>query len=46
MHPAGGIIEFLTSRCDPTVNLYASYLVVDGDAIIDRSPIDARGYGV
>jgi len=44
--PAGGVIEFLTSHCDPTVNLHASYLVVDGDAIIDCSPIVARGYGV
>jgi len=42
--PVGATIELLTSHCDPTVNLYASFLVARGDEIVDEWPIMARGY--
>ncbi len=38
----GATIEFLTSHCDPTVNLHAAYQVVRGDEIVDVWPIRAR----
>ena len=38
----GSIIEFLTSHCDPTVNLYSVFHVVRGDEVIDVWPIKAR----
>jgi 3-hydroxy-D-aspartate aldolase len=38
----GSTIEFLTSHCDPTVNLYSAYHVVRGNEVIDVWPIDAR----
>lgn len=38
----GSIIEFLTSHCDPTVNLYSAFHVVRGDEVIDIWPIRAR----
>ena len=41
----GETIEFLTSHCDPTVNLHAQYQVVRGDRVVDVWPIVARGYG-
>ena len=41
----GDTIEFLTSHCDPTVNLHARYRVVRGDRVVDVWPIVARGYG-
>jgi 3-hydroxy-D-aspartate aldolase len=40
--PLGTTIEFLTSHCDPTVNLYAAYRVVREDEVIDLWPIQAR----
>jgi len=40
----GATIEFLTSHCDPTVNLYPAFDVVRGPEIVDRWPILAR-YG-
>jgi 3-hydroxy-D-aspartate aldolase len=36
-------IEFVTSHCDPTVNLYDWYHVVRGDILVDIWPVDARG---
>lgn len=39
----GAHIEFVTPHCDPTVNLYDRYHVVDGDALVDIWPIEARG---
>ena len=39
----GDRIEFVTSHCDPTVNLHSVYHVVDGDTLVDIWPIDARG---
>ncbi|PMS23326.1 alanine racemase [Trinickia dabaoshanensis] len=41
--PLAARIEFTTPHCDPTVNLYDRYHVVDGDTLIDIWPIDARG---
>jgi len=38
----GATIEFVTTHCDPTVNLYSAYHVVRGDAVIDIWPIRAR----
>ena len=38
----GATVEFLTSHCDPTVNLYGAFHVVRGDEVIDIWPIRAR----
>ena len=38
----GATIEFLTSHCDPTVNLYSAFHVVRGEEVIDVWPIRAR----
>jgi 3-hydroxy-D-aspartate aldolase len=38
----GSTIEFLTSHCDPTVNLHSAFHVVRGDEVIDIWPIRAR----
>ncbi|HZT18295.1 MAG TPA: DSD1 family PLP-dependent enzyme [Dongiaceae bacterium] len=38
----GATIEFLTSHCDPTVNLYGAFHVVRGDEVVDVWPIRAR----
>lgn len=39
----GERLEFVTSHCDPTVNLHDVYHVVQGDTLVDIWPIDARG---
>jgi D-serine deaminase-like pyridoxal phosphate-dependent protein len=39
----GAKVECLTPHCDPTVNLYDWYHVVDGDTLVDIWPVDARG---
>ena len=39
----GAHIEFVTPHCDPTVNLYDRYHVVEGDTLVDIWPVDARG---
>jgi D-serine deaminase-like pyridoxal phosphate-dependent protein len=41
--PLGARVEFMTPHCDPTVNLYDRYHVVDGDTLVDIWPIEARG---
>lgn len=41
--PVGSVLECVTPHCDPTVNLYNVYHVVQGDTLIDVWPIDARG---
>ena len=38
----GDTIEFLTSHCDPTVNLYPGLHVVKGEEVVDFWPIRAR----
>lgn len=40
----GAVIEFVTSHCDPTVNLYPSFHVVREEEVVDQWPIVAR-YG-
>jgi D-serine deaminase-like pyridoxal phosphate-dependent protein len=39
----GDLVEFLTPHCDPTINLYDRYHVVQGDTLVDIWPVDARG---
>ena len=39
----GAHVEFVTPHCDPTVNLYDRYHVVEGDTLVDIWPIEARG---
>jgi D-serine deaminase-like pyridoxal phosphate-dependent protein len=39
----GHVVEFLTSHCDPTVNLYDYYHCVRGNTLVDIWPIEARG---
>lgn len=39
----GARLEFVTSHCDPTVNLHDVYHVVSGDILVDIWPVDARG---
>ncbi len=41
--PLGAAIELLTSHCDPTVNLYDHYAVVEGEEVVHEWPI-ARGF--
>lgn len=38
----GATIEFLTSHCDPTVNLHPAFHVVRGENVIDVWPIGGR----
>lgn len=39
----GAHVEFVTPHCDPTVNLYDRYHVVEGEMLVDIWPIEARG---
>lgn len=39
----GAVVECLSPHCDPTVNLYSVYHVVDGDTLVDIWPVDTRG---
>lgn len=39
----GERVEFVTSHCDPTVNLHDVYHVVQGDTLVALWPVDARG---
>ena len=39
----GSIVMCTAPHCDPTVNLYDAYHVVDGDRLVDIWPIEARG---
>ena len=39
----GARVEFVTPHCDPTVNLYDAYHVVDGGTLLAIWPVDARG---
>lgn len=41
--PLGAKLECQTPHCDPTVNLYDVYHVVQGDRLVDIWPVDARG---
>lgn len=39
----GRTVELVVPHCDPTVNLYDHFHVVDGDRLVDIWPIEARG---
>jgi D-serine deaminase-like pyridoxal phosphate-dependent protein len=39
----GEVVTFAAPHCDPTVNLYEAYHVVDGDTLVAIWPIEARG---
>ena len=39
----GAVVTCSAPHCDPTVNLYDFYHVVDGDTLVDLWPIEARG---
>jgi D-serine deaminase-like pyridoxal phosphate-dependent protein len=39
----GALVTLAPPHCDPTVNLYESFHVVKGDALVDIWPVTARG---
>ena len=39
----GSSLRCVVPHCDPTVNLYDAYHIVDGDRLVDIWPIEARG---
>jgi D-serine deaminase-like pyridoxal phosphate-dependent protein len=39
----GERVSLMPGHCDPTVNLYDFYHVIDGDAVVDIWPVSARG---
>ena len=39
----GASFELIVPHCDPTVNLYSHYHVVEGDTLVAIWPIEARG---
>jgi len=39
----GSVVTCTAPHCDPTVNLYDAYHVVDGDRLVEIWPIEARG---
>jgi D-serine deaminase-like pyridoxal phosphate-dependent protein len=41
--PLGTALRCVVPHCDPTVNLYDAYHVVDGDRLVAIWPIEARG---
>lgn len=41
--PVGAALELIVSHCDPTVNLFDFYYLVEGGTVIDLWPIDLRG---
>ncbi len=41
--PLGSVVSCTAPHCDPTVNLYDAYHVVDGDRLVAIWPVDARG---
>ncbi len=41
--PPGGVVCCTAPHCDPTVNLYDVYHVVDGDKLVEIWPIEGRG---
>jgi D-serine deaminase-like pyridoxal phosphate-dependent protein len=42
-HAIGDLVTLAVPHCDPTVNLYDSYHVVEGDTLVDIWPVSARG---
>lgn len=39
----GDVVTLTVPHCDPTVNLYDTYHVVQGDTLVDLWPVSARG---
>lgn len=39
----GEVLELVVPHCDPTVNLFDSFMITQGDEVVDRWPIDLRG---
>ncbi|HBM87299.1 MAG TPA: threonine aldolase, partial [Rhodobiaceae bacterium] len=39
----GTTLTAVTPHCDPTVNLYDAYHVLEDDMLVDIWPIEARG---
>lgn len=39
----GDAVECIPPHCDPTINLYSHYHVVEGDELVAVWPVDARG---
>ena len=39
----GDMLECVATHCDPTVNLFDMYHVVQGDRLVAIWPVDARG---
>lgn len=39
----GDVVTCTAPHCDPTVNLYDAYHVVEGDTVVDIWPIEGRG---
>jgi D-serine deaminase-like pyridoxal phosphate-dependent protein len=39
----GAVLNLETPHCDPTVNLYECYHVVQNGTLVDIWPIDTRG---
>lgn len=40
----GDLITFVSPHCDPTVNLYDQFHIVDSGRLVDIWPIEARGH--
>ena len=40
----GDLITFISPHCDPTVNLYDEFHIVDAGHLVDIWPIEARGH--
>ena len=39
----GDVIEMIVSHCDPTINLFDRFYVIENGHLIDEWPIDLRG---
>lgn len=39
----GSVFELIVSHCDPTVNLFDHFYVIEDDRVVDVWPIDLRG---
>ena len=40
----GDLITFIAPHCDPTVNLYDQFHIVEGGRLVDIWPVEARGH--
>lgn len=41
--PAGSVLELIVPHCDPTINLYDNFFIIENDMVMDVWPIDLRG---